>query len=136
MDFAAVGLNGLPFREWACAVLVLLTLAVDIRADQGKYGNGVSFIKNRNVVHRFEGGENFGPILLRNDRALWSLDFPNTAVAVDTHDQNVAESFGVTQTAHVPGVNQVETPVGPDYCLTGLCPGATQHREFFRRPEF
>jgi len=68
-------------------------------------------IENRYIIHEASAAitsarscseqRTFGPFIA-----------PNAAVAVDGHDQHIAQGARVGEAAHVAGMNQIETAVG------------------------
>ena len=55
------------------------------------------------------------PVLLCQDGPSRSLEPAHRLIAVDAHDQHVAQSSGGLQTADVPGMNHVEAAVAPHH---------------------
>ncbi len=69
-------------------------------------------IKNRHVIDGSKRGQNFGAILLRHERTFGALVAANAAIAIDGHDQQIAQRARLRQAPHMARMQQIETSVG------------------------
>ena len=78
---------------------------------------GREVVKDGHVVHRFERRQDFGPLALGQNRPPGTFERAHAAVAVDGHQERVAELAGFGQIARVPRMEQVKAAVSEDYPL-------------------
>jgi hypothetical protein len=90
------------------------TLDEDIGKKSGDDGARSGFVEDEDSVDAFEAGEDFGALVLRNDRAARSFEGANAAIAVDADDEVIAEGAGGFETADVSGVQKIEAAIGED----------------------
>src|SRR5262245_28042937 len=62
-------------------------------------------------VHRRQGSEHAGPVLLGHERPALSLEAARRGVGVHAHDQHVAQGARALQEIDVPGVQEIEDAV-------------------------
>jgi len=71
-------------------------------------------IENQNSVHAFERGENFGSLAFGKDRTPGAFELADAGVAVEAHDERIAESAGLLEAPDVARMQQIEAAVGED----------------------
>jgi hypothetical protein len=73
-----------------------------------------ALVKDRDIIHAGECGNEQGSILLREDGSSGSFQILDGSVAVEGHDQHIPEALGPFQQLDVPGVHEVKASVGED----------------------
>jgi hypothetical protein len=90
------------------------TLHEDVGKKSGDDSARSGFVEDEDGVDAFEAGENFGALVLRNDRAARSFEGANAVVAVDADDEEIAQGAGGFEAADVSGMKKIEAAVGED----------------------
>src|ERR1700685_1998477 len=91
---------------------VVGALRLDVGPDLANEGAHIGLCKYHDRVHVRQGGDNFGTFILGHYWAAISLDFADTLVGIQRHDQLAAERFSPAKVAHVPNMQRVEAAVG------------------------
>ena len=83
--------------------------------------NASRLVKKVNVIHSFDGEEDFGPLVLGHQGTPVALVPPDGSVAVETDNEDVPLSGRFLQDVDVPQVQEVEAAVrGNDPKALGL----------------
>ena len=82
--------------------------------ERGDEFQGGRFIKNRDIIHTPEAGEDFCPLFLREDWPVRAFQTSNRTVTVHSDDQYISERFGFLQIADMADMEKVKTAVGKD----------------------
>ena len=91
---------------------VVAALGVHLRPDQlDQLGRGV-LAEGRDEVDALDGADDPGPVGERVHRTFGALEPGDAVVAVQRHDQQVAQPAGLAQVGDVPAVQHVEAAVG------------------------
>src|SRR5882724_1487489 len=91
---------------------VVSALGMNIRLDgEQQFRNGW-FIKNRDEIDGFQRRHDFGALVLRQEGAAFSLQSACLLIRINCNNQDVPQSLGCFQVADMPGVQDVEAPVG------------------------
>lgn len=106
---AAGGFNFFPTHDFLGSPVATFDEDVRQQARDNRSGSGV--VEDCHVVHGLERGEDFGSLVLREDRAPGAFELADAPVAVQRHQENIAQLSGFGQIARVPGVKQIETSV-------------------------
>ena len=120
-------------RDWSSARSAPLTMC---RQRTGNQFARSRLIENRDVVHRGERGPNLGAVFFGDERAVVPLVAANAAIAVDRHDQHIAQGARLGQTSHVPGMEQIETAVGEYNTAAGALFACRHLDQFLLRNNF
>jgi hypothetical protein len=105
-DSALAGIQGLGS--------VVTTLDIDVGLHGGEKTVRAFLGENDDGVDAGEGGEDGGPLPLRDEGSVWAFELLNGTVTIQAHDKEITEFFGALQIAHMAEVDQVEAPVGGD----------------------
>lgn len=92
--------------------VVVAALDPDVRAQPGEDGFRGGLVEDDDGVDAAEGGQQAAAVVLPGERAALTLECPDRVVAVEAHDQAVAEGTGGLQGGEVAGVQKVETASG------------------------
>jgi hypothetical protein len=130
---AAIGLHHRTLGNRALAVGILRTLAMNIGLHKGQYRGWLGFVENSDAIDRLQRREKLCPVVLVNHRPRRTLDGPNTGVTVDPDNQDVTESFCVTETPNMSDVKQIKAAVRPDNALALVRPFGSEFQEIFER---
>jgi len=77
------------------------------------------FFKRAHVVDGFERSQNFRTLGFRKDRPTLTLQPSDRIVAIDRHNQSIAQLPSLLQQINMPGMKHIETAVGKDDALAG-----------------
>ena len=72
------------------------------------------FVEDEDRVDAFEAGEDFGALVLRDHGSARALEGANAAIAVDAHDEEIAEGTGGFEAADMSRMKKIEAAVGED----------------------
>ncbi|HEY1468816.1 MAG TPA: hypothetical protein VGF61_07215 [Candidatus Acidoferrum sp.] len=72
------------------------------------------FVEDEDGIDAFETGEDFGALVLRNNRAAGSFEGANAVIAIDADDEEIAEGAGGFEAANVSGMEKIEAAIGED----------------------
>ena len=75
------------------------------------------FVEDEDRVDAFEAGEDFGALVLRDHGSARALEGANAAIAVDAHDEEIAEGTGGFEAADMSRMKKIEAAVGEDQTL-------------------
>jgi hypothetical protein len=90
------------------------TLDEYVGKKSGDDGARSGFVKDEDRVDAFEAGEDFGALVLRDDRAAGSFEGAHPVVAVDANDEEIAEGAGGFEAADVARMKKIEAAIGED----------------------
>jgi len=130
---AAIGLHHRTLGNRALVVGILRTLAMDIRLHKGQYRGWLGFVENSDAIDRLQRREKLCPVVLVYYRSGRTLDGSHTGVTVDPDNQDVTESFRITETPHMSNVKQIKAAVRPDNALALVRPFRSEFQEIFER---
>gem|GEM_PF-4561002 len=85
-----------------------------LRPEPLNEGAGVGFLENHHLIHAAQGQEHLPPRFLGVDGAIWTFECAHAGIAVEAHDEAIAQRAGFGEVPHVADMKNVETPVGED----------------------
>ena len=135
-DPASVAEDDFAFGDGAFSVGIVSAFAVNIGLETGQNRDGIGFVEDRHVVHRFECGDYFSAVILMNHGPQGTFDGAHAGVAVEADDQDVAESLRVTEASDMAHVEQVEASVGPGDPLALRSPGFSETQQIGKFANF
>ena len=86
-------------------------------------------IQRHHVIDRFDGGDDFHPLVIRVDGIAVRLDALDRRVGIDGDHQDIPQRLGTEQVAQVPNVQNFETAVGEHHFTADLVPVLEAHRK-------
>src|ERR1700687_2382629 len=109
---------------------VVSALGMNVRLEGEQEFRDCWSTKNRDEIDSGQGRHDFGALVLRQEWAACSLQPARLLIRIDCDDQHVPQSPGCFQIADVPGVQNVEAPVGENDPLA-LAPGRFDGNRYF-----
>src|SRR5208283_3779072 len=95
----------------------ILALYQHVRQQRRDHPLRRRFIKDQHRIHAFQAAQNFRALLRRDHRPPWPLQRAHARVAVDTHNQHIAQRARRFQAFDMPRMQQIETPVRKHHAL-------------------
>src|SRR5437762_2867164 len=115
-DPSTVGLHDSCFRNrLAMWRRVVGPFAMHVGPQSLQCSFGRVFIENHDVIDAREPGKKLRPLRRSENWPLRTLQLAYRLIAIETNDQNVAETLGCLQASQVADMQDVETAIGPDY---------------------
>ena len=102
---------------------VVGALGVKIGTDFADDGADVVLREDDHGIDIGEGGENFGALGFRHDRAAFAFQCADRSVGVDGNNELASKCAGSVEIANVADVEDVETAVGEGDAISGVAPG-------------
>ena len=111
---------------------VIAAFDINVRPRRLQKGSGVGFGKKAHGIHRFQGGQDGGAILLVVERARGAFESAHPDIAGDADQQGVALVARLLQTGHVAQMQDIKAAIGDDQFPARapqiLAPGAKRGR--------
>jgi len=78
---------------------------------------GIGLVEEDHVIDEFQGGQDFGPVFLGDDRPFFPFDLFHRPVGIQADDQNVALLLGFSQIPDMPTCRISKQPLVNTTCL-------------------
>lgn len=113
-DLDAEGVEGLAFAGVEGVEGVVTAFGVDLGADGLEEVGDAGVVEDGDVVDHFEGGEDFGAVVLGVDGARGAFEGADALVTVEGDEEGVTALAGLAEVADVAGVEEIKAAVGED----------------------
>ena len=108
MNSPSMPLNHVALHAFAA---MFRRIDVNMRLNDFQQAKRREFVEDRDVIGAFERGEHADAVRFRADRARVAFVALDAAVAVDAHNQGVAERFRLAQHRDMPDMQQIKAAV-------------------------
>ncbi len=113
-DFRARSLEGGAFGGVESLESVVARFRINVWLEQGNFRRETGARENESGRDATEAGQSVGSVLFRVQRAIWAFQLADGGVAIDCHDEEIAQGGGLMQVGEMTAVEEVEAAIGED----------------------